>query len=196
MGEPDPGNKVDGRLLRTERSRTAVVDAVVALLEEGQVNPTARMVSERAGVSLSTLFRLYVDLDSLYSDAIGYQAARVGAMLIVFDAEADLSTRIETFVQNRARIFEAITPMRRQAIVLAATSERVRAGLERFEAFLRGQAVDLFDNELAERDQVDAQLLDAVSSWDMWQRLRTTQQLSVRKAKATVSRALQAILAP
>ena len=39
--KPDSEGKVDGRRLRSERSRLAFVDAVLALQEEGVLVPTA-----------------------------------------------------------------------------------------------------------------------------------------------------------
>ena len=43
---------VDGRLGRGTRARTAVVDALLDLIEEGDLRPTAPRIAERAGVSL------------------------------------------------------------------------------------------------------------------------------------------------
>ena len=40
----------DGRRLRSERSRQAIIDAMLGLVEEGVLIPTAQQVSSRAGV--------------------------------------------------------------------------------------------------------------------------------------------------
>ena len=46
MAEP----AADGRVLRGERNRQAIVDALLALYEEGVLRPSANEVAERAGV--------------------------------------------------------------------------------------------------------------------------------------------------
>lgn len=194
MSKSSPGGRIDGRLLRTERSRQAVVEAVVALLEEGEVGPTARMVSERSGVSHSTLFRLYADLDTLYSDAIAHRAARIRGMFVDFDVSADRTARITALVDNRARIYEAIAPVRRQAVVLAAKSEPVREGLRRFDAYHRDQVKGLFANEFSNSEPLRVSLVASLTSWDMWQRLREGEQLPAPKAKAALISALDALL--
>jgi AcrR family transcriptional regulator len=66
--------KLDGRNLRAEKNRKLVAEAFLKLLVDGESNPTAQMISERSGVSTSTLFRLYEDLEALH---IAVLAARV-----------------------------------------------------------------------------------------------------------------------
>ena len=41
----------DGRTVRAERTRQALVDALLSLLDEGQLQPTAERIAVRAGVS-------------------------------------------------------------------------------------------------------------------------------------------------
>ena len=43
---------VDGRRLRSERSRLAIIEAALALQEEGVLVPTAQQISDRAGVHI------------------------------------------------------------------------------------------------------------------------------------------------
>ncbi|MCX8266822.1 MAG: TetR/AcrR family transcriptional regulator, partial [Planctomycetota bacterium] len=57
---------LDGRNLRAEKNRKLVAEAFFELLEDGESNPTAQMISKRSGVSTSTLFRLYEDLEALH----------------------------------------------------------------------------------------------------------------------------------
>ena len=57
----------DGRLARGQRTRRNVADGLVALLREGDPEPTARDVARRAGVSLRLVFHHFADLDDLYA---------------------------------------------------------------------------------------------------------------------------------
>lgn len=57
----------DGRTLRAERTRAAIIDAHMALMLEGDPQPTARRVAERAGVSLRTLWGHFADLEALFA---------------------------------------------------------------------------------------------------------------------------------
>ena len=46
---------VDGRRLRSERTRLAIIDAAIALQEEGVLIPTAQQISDRAGVLIRNI---------------------------------------------------------------------------------------------------------------------------------------------
>ena len=64
-GVPDPTVTVAGRRARRERNRTAVIDAMFELIAEGKVPPPAEALAERAGVSVSSIFRYFDNLDEL-----------------------------------------------------------------------------------------------------------------------------------
>jgi hypothetical protein len=53
MSKKEAGQVVDGRRLRTERSRTAIIEGMVALQEEGILVPTAQQVADRSGINIS-----------------------------------------------------------------------------------------------------------------------------------------------
>jgi TetR/AcrR family transcriptional regulator of autoinduction and epiphytic fitness len=55
----------DGRVLRGERNREAIVEALLELYQEGDPQPPARAIAERAGVSLRTVFQHFNDMDTL-----------------------------------------------------------------------------------------------------------------------------------
>jgi TetR/AcrR family transcriptional regulator, regulator of autoinduction and epiphytic fitness len=67
----------DGRLARGERARGAIVDALLALIDRGDLRPSAARVAERAGVSLRSVFQHFSDVESLFAAAASRQAERV-----------------------------------------------------------------------------------------------------------------------
>ena len=56
----------DGRRQRSERSQTAIIEAALALMEEGTLVPTAQQIADRAGVGIRSFFRHFADMDSLF----------------------------------------------------------------------------------------------------------------------------------
>ena len=71
----------DGRRLRRERNRDAVVQAVLELVREGELAPGVEAVAARAGLSARSVFRYFDDLDDLCRAAIARQLALVGPIL-------------------------------------------------------------------------------------------------------------------
>lgn len=170
-----------------------MVDAILDLLIEGETRPTAQQVSDRSGVSMRTIFRLFDDMTSLHQAAIERQAERVLALMVPLPDTGPLATRVEAVVASRARVFEAISPVRRAAVRLAATSPTIATELGRAAELFRVQVAEALRREL-DRDPGALDAVDLVTSWEAWERLRTIQGLTVRQASEVVRRTLTALL--
>src|SRR5687768_11876679 len=60
---PEP--KLDGRKARSQRSREAVVQAVLAFVREGKPRPSATQIARRAKVSRRVVFNQFKDMERL-----------------------------------------------------------------------------------------------------------------------------------
>jgi AcrR family transcriptional regulator len=188
--------ETDGRVQRGARNRAAIVEALLALLEDGEARPSARSIADRAGVSLRSVFQHFDDMESLYAECVQRQEERIAPRLEPIDAGSSRSARIEALVAQRARVYERITPVRRAALLLAPSSAVIRDGLRRISARFRHQLADVFDLELAaaadHRELLAA--LDVTTSFDAWDQLRTVQGLSVAAARRVVARIIEGTL--
>lgn len=192
----DRDPRVDGRSLRSVRSRQLVVEAFLDLLNEGVVQPTALEASERSGVSMSSIFRLFDDVEAMHAAAVKTQVDRMAHLIVDLDDSAPFERRVRSLVESRARLFEAISPVRRMAVRLARTSDPIRSDLELSDEFFRAQIAELFATELAamrpsrRRDVLDT--LDAATCWETWERLRGPQAVSDRRARRIVGNLVRA----
>lgn len=181
------GADLDGRAERSARTSQLVVESFLDLLVEGEPHPTARQVSERSGVSMRSIFRLFDDVEALHAAAITAQLYRVQHLIVDLDATGSLERRVKALVDSRAKLFEAISPVRRMAVRLAPKSRPIRADLALANDFFRTQVIELFADEFAartvshRRDTVDA--VDATASWETWDRLRRVQGVSEHRAR-------------
>jgi AcrR family transcriptional regulator len=196
---------VDGRRARAERSREAVVDAILELLREGDDPPGAAEIAERAGVSLRSVFRHFDDLETLYAVAVARHTELIAPLFVLEPVPvppgarvAPLADRIRALARQRARLFEAMTPVRIVGERQRRRSASIAAGLDQSRRELRRQLVDLFDPELAplpapeRRDILDA--LEMVAGFAAWHQARTDQGLSVTRAQAALARAISALV--
>ncbi|HEX5097824.1 MAG TPA: TetR/AcrR family transcriptional regulator [Acidimicrobiia bacterium] len=181
----------DGRVQRGERNRAAIVDALLALLEDGVRRPSARQIAERAEVSLRSVFQHFDDMESLYAECVRRQHERVTPLLTPIDVDAPLEERIEAVVVQRSRVFERIAPIRRAAVQAAAESPVLRNGLAATAKRFREQTAAVF---AAEVDDELLSVVDLVTSFDAWEQLRTTQKLSVTNARRVMVRALKELM--
>jgi TetR/AcrR family transcriptional regulator, regulator of autoinduction and epiphytic fitness len=165
----------DGRTLRSLRTREAIVDATVGLLEDGDLRPTAPRVADRAKVSVRSVFQHFDDLEQLHAAVAERLVDRVAVLVVPVPADLPLPVRLDRFVHQRALLLEAVTPIRRAADVHGPFSTEITARLRDGQAFLRQELVETFEPELQaagpERgDRLDC--LDASLSWGTWEALR------------------------
>lgn len=190
----------DGRAARAARTRDAIVEASVALVEEGDVRPTAPRIAERAGVSVRSVFQHFDDLPALHTAVVQRVVERLAVLVVPADPTLPLDQRIGAFARNRAALLEAVTPFRRAAAVHAPFAPELRDAVAEGSAFLREEVGRAFAPELdtaspgERRELLDA--LAAAASWNVWDALRAEAGDSPDRARAVVVRTLTALLAP
>jgi AcrR family transcriptional regulator len=192
---------LDGRAARALRTREAIVDACIGMVEEGDLRPTAPRVAARADVSVRSVFQHFDDLPSLHSAVSQRIADRLVALVVPTDPALPVPERVAAFVGHRATLLEAITPFRRAAQVHGPFSPQIRDAITQGTDFLRREVEDTFAPELdaagAEGSPARAELaaaLAAASSWGTWDVLRTELGLDAEAATAVVVRSLRALL--
>ena len=186
--------RTDGRIQRAERSREAIVEALLGLVGEGTPVPTAQQVADRAGVGIRTVFRHFADMESLFAELSERLRAELAPLLRGRAPEGSVEARLRELALRRARLFERIQPFRRSTQILRWSSpfleEQLRSDHRELRAELRRWLPEL---EGAEPDRLEA--LDAALSYDFWNRLRFEQRLGPKRAQATLGRVVLAMAA-
>jgi TetR/AcrR family transcriptional regulator of autoinduction and epiphytic fitness len=190
----------DGRTVRAERTRQALVDALLGLLDEGVLSPTAAAIAERAGVSERSLFQHFPDREALFEAVALQQYERIWRTLRPVDASLPLGERIDRFTRQRARHYEQIAGVRRAAHLIEHESPSVAGWLATARRAKAADAERVFHRELDavpadEREPVRAALV-AVCAWPAWDSWRSHQRLGVGRARAAMAAAIEALLRP
>lgn len=184
----------DGRVRRSQRSGQAILEALLQLVGEGNVAPTAQQVAERAGVGIRTVFRRFSDMESLFAEMDARLQAEVLPLLLGGRPQGRIEERARALIRQRVALFERIAPFKRSGNLKrwrspflqgrhAAMVRELRADLLRWLPELRQSPADRLDT------------LDLVLSFEAWDRLRTDQRLSRERAQAAVERLVFALLA-
>jgi AcrR family transcriptional regulator len=187
---------IDGRRARRHRSRDLAVDALLDLLNEGVVRPTAQQVAERSGVSLRSIFRIFDDVESLNAAACARQVTRVRHLFVDVPAEGTLDARIDQVITINGRLYESIAPVRRAALRTAPESAAVQETLARARGWVRAEVERVFAEELATAGRDAVAAVELALSFEAWDHLRSAQGLSPTRTAAAVSRVLHSLLAP
>jgi TetR/AcrR family transcriptional regulator, regulator of autoinduction and epiphytic fitness len=184
----------DGRNVRAERTREAVVEALLELLDEGDIRPTAQRIAVRAGVSERSVFQHFGDRESLFEAAARRQYERVAPTLRRIDRELPLAERIDEFTAQRARLYETVSGVRRGALLIEHESPTVAGRLAEVRAAKAKEVEKVFATELRGRAPAVRRALIAACAWTSWQSLRFHQGLSAARAEEAMKAAIAGIL--
>lgn len=196
----EPVARLDGRLARAHRTRAAVIDALLALIEEGDLRPTAPRVAERAGVSLRSVFQHFDDMEALVTEAANVAFARVQPILEPLSPAGPLERRVAAWAAQRARLYESLSAVRRAAALQEPFSHALARLRERTQRWSASDLEATFAAELqgvagAERKELVA-TIEAATSGDVWDHLRLRAGLSPAAARRSLERVLNALLTP
>ena len=188
--------KLDGRNLRAEKNRKLVAEAFLKLLVDGESHPTAQMISKRSGVSTSTLFRLYEDLEAIHIAVLNDRVEQLRVYFVDVPIKLPLSERVRQLVKLRSSYYEKVSNVRRYAVARRRDSKLVDSLLSKNEKWFYSQVQRLFAAEMSELKHAADVLLgiDNITSWESWERLRTVQRLSAKRAKVVVEATLIRLL--
>ena len=191
----------DGRQSRTVRSRLAICEACLDLVQEGALQPSADQVAERAGVSRRSIFNHFADLAELYDAVVEVGMQRCAPLLEEIPASEPLARRLDRWVEVRSKFLEATAPFTRaltaQALVGPAADQARRVA--KYAVQLQHREVErLFGGELGELPAAErAEVLEAMSAATsplQWEYLRHNRGLSVARTRAVMRRTLASIL--
>lgn len=150
-------------------------------------------------MSERSLFQHFADREALYQSVAVQQQERIAPTLRPIDLELPLDERIDAFVAQRARLLEAITPVRRAALLLEPESEVVSSWLQSTRRQKAREVERVFRSELDAIEQPGRGLvlgaLVAASAWTSWESLRAHQRLSIDRSRGAMRTALAALLA-
>jgi TetR/AcrR family transcriptional regulator, regulator of autoinduction and epiphytic fitness len=193
-----PPARPDGRNLRAERTRQSIVDAMLALLDEGSVQPTAEQIAARADVSERSVFQHFPDREQLFEAVSARQYERVGKLTRRLSSDGPLEERLDAFVEQRCRLLEATRSVRRAAVLMEPFSEVIASQLRRGRGLYRREVEHVFGRELDGRSREDRALLLAslASATDpsAWDNMRTYQGMSVARSREAMRRTVGALL--
>ena len=189
---------MDGRKARSLKTREAIVDATIGLLDAGDLRPRAASIAARAGLSVRSVFQHFSDLEDLFVAVSDRQANRVAKLYAGTVYEGSLDDRVDTFVTQRTALYEVIAPVRRAAMLQEPFSRIVASRLELTRVLHRLDLERAFGAELdAARAAGDSVLLEAlvsVSTFMAWDEMRSRAGLDVDAARAAMRRSVFSLL--
>jgi AcrR family transcriptional regulator len=176
---------IDGRHLRSLRTRQQIVEAFLALLEREPV-PKAAEIAERAGCSVRAVYDRFPTMAALRVAAVDYAFAQAAALAPLRHVDADRGTRVRSHVETHAHVCDRGTAVWRLLLAAQGESEDLRHRLRLARQRTVARLELMFGPELAPLpDRERSQLviaLEALTDPEGWARMRADYGLSFAEA--------------
>jgi TetR/AcrR family transcriptional regulator of autoinduction and epiphytic fitness len=190
----------DGRHVRRSRNRDAVIDAMLALHDEGDLAPSTEAIADRAGVSARSVFRYFDDAEDLAGAAIARQQERLAPVWArPVDTSGSREDRVRRAVDHRIELIVAMGTVGKVARLRAPFNPAIAAELRRVRAEMRrvmGVAL-LPDLEPLPRRRAETTLaaIDVACSYEAYELLVGDHGFGPRVVAALMADAVHAHLA-
>ncbi len=194
--------RMDGRRLRSERTKQLIIEAYLDLIRENPSvpMPTAAEIAARAGYSVRSIFERFPDLHTLRVAAADYSLAHAAALAPARNVDGDRATRIRSQVETRAGTCERGVALWHALLFNVDENDALKARvkiardrtIERMELMYRRELSVLSPTE--RRNLLIA--LEAVTDIESWARMRDMYGLSFAEACAVWIRVIDRILPP
>ncbi len=194
-------SRIDGRRLRSERTKQLIIEAYLALASENSPQvPTAAEIARRAGYSVRSVFERFADIHALQVAAADYAMVQVEALAPARDADGDRPTRLRTHVETRGRTCERWLPLWRSLVANQGESEE----LKQRTVLARERVVDrlefMYAPELSTLDPAERRhlliVMEALTDVESWARMREIFGLSFEEACDSWGLAIDRLLPP
>jgi AcrR family transcriptional regulator len=183
---------VDGRTIRREKSRQRIIDAVIRLVNDGKDEPTAESVAKLAGVTMRTVFRHFDDMEALHREIVADLQVQTDALRVAYDPSRDWREQFDELILRRTGIFEKYMPQILWAQALRLRSPAIEEDVQvYFKRMRESLKVRLPKKFIANADAFSS--IEVVLGWEVWNRLRRDQKLSVKKATRVIQNLVEVI---
>lgn len=194
--------RIDGRRLRSERTKQFIIEAYLAIIRENPLTPmpTAAEIAARAGYSVRSVFERFPDLHTLRVAAADYGLAHAAALAPARDVDGNRATRLKSQVETRAGTCERGVALWRALTFNIDENDALTARLR----VARERTIDrmevMYEPELSTLSGTERRnlliALEAITDIESWSRMRDTYGLSFAESCAVWIRAIDRILPP
>lgn len=179
-------SETDGRIKRSVRSRQLIIDAMLVLIDEGNLIPTAQQVADRAGVAIRTVFRHFTEMEKLFAEMDSYLQPTFRSLFAGGDRGGSLQERVLHAVECHAHGYTKIAPVVRSTLSQIWRWPVLKANYDRNQESLRRDLDDWLP-ELAKVSEETREVIDTITSFEFWDRLQSRPRINKKKSIRLIS---------
>lgn len=193
-------SRIDGRRLRSARTKQLIIEAYLALLRESPQIPTAGAIAERAGYSVRSVFERFPDMHALRVAATDYAFTQGTAQAVARDFTGDRGTRLKSHVETRSWTCEQWLPLWRALNANQGDSTELKSRITLIRQAIVKRIELMYEPELSTLNETERrQTLIAIESlidFESWARMRDFGGLSIEEAREVWVKSIDRLLPP
>ena len=163
--------QVDGRILRSQKSQSIILNALIKLINTGNYYPTAEEVAKESGIAIRTVFRQFDDMESLLMKV----DELINHKLINDEKEIKLNSpliaRLELIIEERLHYYNKYENIMIATITQLPKYKILQKKYPEYQRLLRKRTEDIIPEILTLKSN-NQELLDATLSFGFYQRLK------------------------
>ncbi len=172
---------VDGRLQRSQRSHQLISEAMLSLIQEGILIPTAQQVADRAQLGIRTVFRRFKDMESLFETIHSKEVWRQRRYFLDFDENLKIDKRISLLVKMHANTYQDMSSMIKATKAMMWRYKLLEKNYKQSQVDLRKHLRHYLPESL-KLDEKAQQLIELSLSFESWDRLIELQGLGKKRS--------------
>jgi AcrR family transcriptional regulator len=192
--------RIDGRRLRSARTKQLIIEAYLTLLRESPRIPTAAQIASRAGYSVRSVFERFPDLHALRVAATDYAFTQGTAQAVARDFSGDRQTRLRSHVETRAWICEQWLPLWRALNQNQGDSAELKSRILLIRQAILKRIELMYDAELSTLGDTERRqtmiAIESLIDFESWARMREFSGLSIEEARDVWVEAIDRLLPP
>lgn len=164
-------SQVDGRILRSQKSQSVILNALIKLINTGNYYPTAEEVAKESGIAIRTVFRQFDDMESLLMKV----DELINHKLINDEKEIKLNSpliaRLELIIEERLHYYNKYENIMIATITQLPKYKILQKKYPEYQRLLRKRTENIIPEILTLKSN-NQELLDATLSFGFYQRLK------------------------
>jgi len=176
-------NQLDGRVLRSQKSQNLILDAIIKLINNGNLYPTAQEVAKESGIAIRTVFRQFADMESLLMKVDELINEKLLNEESYINMSLSLSERLKKIIDERVYFYNKYENIMIATVTQLPKYKILQKRYPEYQKLLRKRTEEIIPEILSLKSN-SQELLDATLSFGFFERLKFQGMNKINIAKS------------
>lgn len=195
ISSPSSPEKIDGRRLRSGRSRQLIIESMLQLIKEGNLAPTAKQVANHAKVGIRSVFRHFEDMEAIFATADELWRKECYHDQPSIDPQLPLKQRISLTAEQLGNHFEAHSNILKSTAIRRWRSTFLNHNYAGYQDQMRAN-LKIWLPELETLSASKQEAVVGILSFEYWDRLRDHQSQTPTACIDAIVDLLNSLISP